>query len=100
MESKENKPSREQVLKIIKKLKSPAPNKSNISSSNLQETDHVCMHSLCAIMPYYIALFRGVAPKHLGLCRDGPKAYVQCLDPCEYTGGGTVIFEIERKPHP
>ena len=64
---------------------------------NLQETDKACMHSLCSIMPYYIALFRGIEPKHLGLCRDGQKAYVQCLDPCEYTGGGTVIFEIERK---
>jgi len=21
-------------------------------------------------------------------------AYVQCLDPCEITGGGTVVFEI------
>jgi len=63
---------------------------------NLQETDHVCMHSLCAIMPYYVALFRGVAPKSLGLCRDGEKAYVQCLDPCEHTGGGTVVFEISR----
>ena len=66
---------------------------------NFQETAHVCMHSLCAIMPYYIALFRGIEPKNLGLCRDGPKAYVQCLDPCEYTGGGTVIFEIERNTH-
>lgn len=63
---------------------------------NLQETDHVCMHSLCAIMPYYVALFRGIEPQQLGLCQDGQKAYVQCLDPCEYTGGGTVVFEISR----
>jgi len=26
--------------------------------------------------------------------QDKDKAYVQCLDPCDYTGGGTVIFEI------
>lgn len=63
---------------------------------NLKETDNVCMHSLCSVMPYYIALFRGVDPRALGLSEDPQKAYVQCLDPCEYTGGGTVIFQIER----
>jgi uncharacterized repeat protein (TIGR04076 family) len=55
----------------------------------------VCMHSLGSLMPYYVALSRGIAPKSLGL--SGPKegvAYLQCLDPCELTGGGTVIFEI------
>jgi len=63
---------------------------------NLKETDRVCMHSLSSIIPYYVALYRGVDPRDLGLSRDGKKAHVQCLDPCEYTGGGTVIFEIER----
>lgn len=63
---------------------------------NLKETHNVCMHSLSSIMPYYIALFRGVNPTALGLSRHGKKAYLQCLDPCEYTGGGTVIFEIEK----
>ena len=63
---------------------------------NLKETDNVCMHSLSSIMPYYIALYKGVDPRKLGLSQDGKKAYVQCLDPCDYTGGGTVIFEIER----
>ena len=63
---------------------------------NLKETNNVCMHSLASIMPYYIALFREVDPVTLGLARDGKKAYIQCLDPCEYTGGGTVIFEIEK----
>jgi len=63
---------------------------------NLKETDRVCMHSLTSIIPYYVALYRGVDPRDLGLSRDAKKAHVQCLDPCEYTGGGTVIFEIER----
>ncbi len=63
---------------------------------NLKETNNVCIHSLSSIMPYYIALSHGVDSKKLGLSTDGKKAYVQCLDPCEYTGGGTVIFEIER----
>jgi uncharacterized repeat protein (TIGR04076 family) len=61
------------------------------------ETDKpICMHSLASIMPYYVALGKGVSPKELGLGDKG-KAYVQCLDPCKYTGGGTVIFEIERE---
>ena len=53
----------------------------------------ICIHSLTSILPYYAALSRGVKPESLGLGRAN-KAYVQCLDPCEYTGGGTVIFEI------
>ena len=63
----------------------------------------VCMHSLAALMPYYVALSRGIPPKALGL--SGPKegvAYLQCLDPCELTGGGTIVFEIsvEDRNHP
>lgn len=65
---------------------------------NLKESNHVCMHSLASIMPYYIALYQGVDPKKLRLSREGKKAYVQCLDPCQYTGGGTVIFAIEKSP--
>jgi len=53
----------------------------------------ICMHSLASIMPYYVALSRGVSPRSLGL-GDEEKAYVQCLDPHDYTGGGTVTFEI------
>jgi len=55
----------------------------------------VCMHSLTSLMPYYVALSKGVSAKTLGL--SGAKegcAYIQCLDPCDITGGGTVIFEI------
>ena len=63
---------------------------------NLNETNNICMHSLSSIIPYYNALYRGIKPEELGLSRDGKKAYIQCLDPCEYTGGGTVIFEIEK----
>lgn len=58
----------------------------------------VCMHSLASFMPYYVALSKGVHPKDLGLSGTNPDcAYVQCLDPCEITGGGTVIFEISAK---
>jgi uncharacterized repeat protein (TIGR04076 family) len=59
------------------------------------ETDIVCLHSLASILPYYQALSRGIKAKDLGLARgDSEAAYLQCLDPCEVTGGGTVLFEI------
>lgn len=53
----------------------------------------ICMHSLSSIIPYYVALSRGISPKSLGLGGD-KIAYVQCLDPCDYTNGGTVVFSI------
>lgn len=60
-----------------------------------KETDIVCLHSMASILPYYIALSKGVKAKDLGLSRaNSQEAYVQCLDPCEITGGGTVRFEI------
>ncbi|HDD44903.1 MAG TPA: TIGR04076 family protein, partial [Candidatus Desulfofervidus auxilii] len=37
----------------------------------------ICMHSLTSIMPYYVALSRGIKPQELGLGKDN-KAYVQC----------------------
>ncbi len=61
-----------------------------------KRTDNICMHSLGSIFPYYIALSRGIKPSELGLAKKGKNAYLQCLDPCEYTGGGTVIFEVKR----
>ncbi len=58
-------------------------------------TAPVCLHSLASLMPYYVALSRGVSPVELGLAREGEVAYLQCLDPCQLTGGGTVIFEVK-----
>jgi uncharacterized repeat protein (TIGR04076 family) len=61
------------------------------------ETDTVCMHSLASILPYYVALSKGIRAKDLGLSRgDSEEAYLQCLDPCEITSGGTVRFRISR----
>ncbi|HID10424.1 MAG TPA: TIGR04076 family protein [Candidatus Latescibacteria bacterium] len=55
----------------------------------------LCMHALAALMPFYNAL-RVSSPDKWGLAgRDSPeKAYLQCMDPEAYTGGGTVVFEV------
>lgn len=58
----------------------------------------LCLHSLAAILPYYVALSRGVSPVSLGLAREAKSAFIQCLDPCEWTGGGTVVFRISPRP--
>ena len=56
----------------------------------------ICMHSLSSILPYHVALSHGVSPFSIGLNKKNEnKAYVQCLDPCRFTCGGTVVFEME-----
>lgn len=60
-----------------------------------KKSSSICMHSLSSLMPYYVALSKGIRPQALGI--SGPKddhGYVQCLDPYQLSGGGTVIFEI------
>jgi uncharacterized repeat protein (TIGR04076 family) len=62
-----------------------------------EASDNLCMHSLASIMPYYVALSHGVRPRDLGLAKGGgSEAYLQCLDPCDLTGGGTVRFAVSR----
>jgi len=67
----------------------------------LKSPQDICMHSLASILPYYVALARGINPSHLGLSSttDAQACYIQCLDPCQYTGGGTVIFKIVNSCH-
>jgi len=61
------------------------------------EPERICLHSLASVLPYYVALSRGIPAKDLGLARgDSEEAYLHCLDPCEITGGGTVIFALRR----
>jgi len=57
----------------------------------------VCMHALASLMPYYNCL-RVSQPKDWGLegKEDKEKAYIQCPAPVDYTGGGTVTFEISK----
>jgi uncharacterized repeat protein (TIGR04076 family) len=57
----------------------------------------LCMHGLASIVPHYNALCVS-EPDRWGLAgkKEPSKAYVQCLDPMEYTHGGTVVFEISR----
>jgi len=59
----------------------------------------LCMHALQSLAPYYVALSRGVKPTDLGLAGPDGAAYVQCLDPQRYTGGGTVTFRICAEEH-
>jgi uncharacterized repeat protein (TIGR04076 family) len=54
----------------------------------------LCMHALQSLAPYYVALSRGITTTDLGLAGPDGVAYVQCLDPQEVTGGGTVLFRI------
>jgi uncharacterized repeat protein (TIGR04076 family) len=57
----------------------------------------VCMHALASLVPWYNALAVS-EPAAWGLDgkQDKSKAYIQCPDPCQYTNGGTVIFEISK----
>jgi len=55
----------------------------------------LCMHSLQSLVPYYVPLSSGIDPDDLGLAGPDGAAYVQCLDPQRYTGGGTVTFKLE-----
>jgi uncharacterized repeat protein (TIGR04076 family) len=56
----------------------------------------VCMHSLASILPYHVALSHGISPASVGLNNGkSDNAFLQCLDPCAYSGGGTVTFEVE-----
>ncbi len=57
----------------------------------------VCMHALASLMPHYNA-FRFADPGRWGAAgkHERNKLYFQCLDPYEYTGGGTVVFEVSR----
>jgi uncharacterized repeat protein (TIGR04076 family) len=64
----------------------------------LESDKPLCMHSLASLMPHYNAL-RISPPSKWGLAgkNNKQKAYVQCLDAREYTGGGTATFEISLK---
>jgi len=90
---------RVEVLEIIGKC--PVYNVGDVffivEGFKLLTSKTICMHSLASLMPYYVALARGLEPKGLGLAKDGKRAYVQCLDPCSYTGGGTVIFAVSTE---
>jgi len=69
-----------------------------VDGYKLQTKIPLCMHALAAILPWYVALSRGIRPEDVGLGAGG-SAYVQCPDPCDRTGGGTVVFAITRRHH-
>ena len=56
----------------------------------------ICLHSLSSLLHYHVALSHGIRPASIGLNKNDENiAYVQCLDPCQFTGGGTVVFKVE-----
>ncbi|MCL6560421.1 MAG: TIGR04076 family protein [Firmicutes bacterium] len=65
-----------------------------VDGFKLSAGSYLCLHALAVILPYYAALSRGVSPVSLGLAREGEAAYLQCPDPCDWTGGGTVVFRV------
>lgn len=57
---------------------------------------NICMHALSSLMPFYCSLsFDSISPSQLGLGKD-EIAFIHCPDPCQYTNGGTVLFEIRK----
>lgn len=66
----------------------------------LRASGSICLHGLASILPYYVALSRGIAPHDLGLAGPDGAAYVQCLDPYAVTGGGTVTFRLTTEAAP
>jgi uncharacterized repeat protein (TIGR04076 family) len=61
------------------------------------EGSALCLHGLASLLTFSAALSRGITPHALGLGPEGSEqAMVQCPDPCERTGGGTVLFGIRR----
>ena len=66
---------------------------------NLDETTKLCLHSMGPVLPFYVALAKGIPANQMGLAHrdtDDGKAYIHCPDPCQITGGGTVLMSIER----
>jgi uncharacterized repeat protein (TIGR04076 family) len=65
-----------------------------------RQTDALCVHALGSMLSMLIPLARGVSFRDLGLAKEEHNVgYIQCLDPGPpYTRGGTVLFEIRRKP--
>ncbi|KXB02072.1 hypothetical protein AKJ44_01455 [candidate division MSBL1 archaeon SCGC-AAA261F17] len=61
------------------------------------ESKDTCIHALSAMTTFLTAFSHGVSAQRLGLGKQDDVAYVQCPDPgppC--TGGGTVLFKLER----
>jgi uncharacterized repeat protein (TIGR04076 family) len=93
-----------EIVVTVKEIKGRCPTFHNVGDSfslkagyQLVSDIPVCMHALAALMPYYNAL-RVSEPAQWGLDGkdDKSKAYIHCPDPCDYTGGGTVVFEISK----
>ncbi|MGQ9597667.1 MAG: TIGR04076 family protein [Thermoproteota archaeon] len=64
-----------------------------------KNSENVCIHLLSAASTLLSAFLHGVSAVELGIGDREDAGYLQCPDPGPpYTKGGTVIFELRRKP--
>ncbi len=92
------------IVVTVKEIKGNCPTFKKVGDSFTLKAGYqlvsdipVCMHALGALMPFYNAIYLS-GPVQCGIDgkEDKSKAYIHCPDPCEYTGGGTVVFEISK----
>ena len=64
-----------------------------------KSSKNICMHFLSATSTLLSAFIHGTSAIKLGIGSKEDVGYLQCPDPGPpYTKGGTVIFELRRKP--
>jgi len=64
-----------------------------------KRSKNVCIHFLSATFTLLSAFIHGASAIELGIGNREDVGYLQCPDPGPpYTKGGTVIFELRRKP--
>ena len=68
---------------------------------HMPETDGICLGFVANFLPWYRPLVRGVAPKELGLTKEGNDGYIACYSPPlgevpEPGAHGTAFFRIHQ----
>ena len=62
-------------------------------------TRPVCLHAMSSMMSLLMPFLKGISARDLGIGHEDDVGYVRCPDPGKpYTDGGTVLFELKRKP--
>jgi len=64
-----------------------------------KRSENICIHLLSAAFTLLSAFMHGASAVELGIGDREDVGYLQCPDPGPpYTKGGTVVFELRRKP--